>query len=198
MFSQNQILFNPSDSTQLVSNSSTQVLFYNWVGIIYLCYWFTISVVFVYNNEFCCSGKRTSGILGSWNYWQGWQKILSVCCCEGFFSAFGIDLLQICPHSDIQYGARHPEPVHLPLRQCAGSYSHLSWKYSSLGQADWVCLLSAHSEESHKTCASPEGNDHCIDSDWQVFMTHRYSIWQICALGFFQINPNKVIVVMIW
>ncbi|KAK7164882.1 hypothetical protein R3I94_003309 [Phoxinus phoxinus] len=27
---QNQILFNPSDSTQLVSNSSTQVLFYNW------------------------------------------------------------------------------------------------------------------------------------------------------------------------
>ncbi|XP_050964836.1 cilia- and flagella-associated protein 251 [Labeo rohita] len=27
---QNQILFNPSDDTQLVSNSSTQVLFYNW------------------------------------------------------------------------------------------------------------------------------------------------------------------------
>jgi len=36
MSSQNQILFNPTDSTQLVSNSSTQVLFYSWVGIIYL------------------------------------------------------------------------------------------------------------------------------------------------------------------
>lgn len=33
-----------------------------------------------------------------------------------FFSAFGTDLLQICTHSDLQYGARFSESVHLPLQ----------------------------------------------------------------------------------